>query len=216
MLFLELGDLLLLDERVGVELAEDWRVDVEFDEGGLDFAVYFKEEVLHIVEESFGLFTVFEVDKDVASVAISMDKVVLHKHLKEGSSPNSCDHLIQRTRMFNIISHRESINKSLNQHRLFRPALHHLREIHSRVKSKILAKSIHILSLNPEIYLLSQCPLHRIRPHRNLESTRYFREHFAYEKQDLHIHFDKSIHPRVPYLYSYFLFIVDCFVDLAH
>ena len=114
MLFLELGDLLLLDERVGVELAEDWRVDVEFDEGGLDFTVDFEEEVLHVVEESLGLFAVFEVDKDVASVAISMDKVVLHKHLKEGSSPNSCDHLIQRTRMFNIISHRESINKSLN------------------------------------------------------------------------------------------------------
>lgn len=78
MLLLELSHLLLLEERVSVELTEDGGVDVGFDEGSLDLPVDLQEEVLHVVEEPSHLLPVFQAYEDVTPVAICVDEVVLH------------------------------------------------------------------------------------------------------------------------------------------
>ena len=168
---LELSNFIFLLQRVCVQLSKNGCVYIEFNKCCLNFSVDFQEEILEIVEESSRFLSIFKTDKNIPTMTVCMNKIMLHKHLEERCCTYSCNHLIQRTRVLHVVSNRKSVYKSLDQDWLFCSSFHYLWEIYRRIESEIFTKCVHILCLNSKIYLLGQSSLHWFRSYRNLKSA---------------------------------------------
>lgn len=119
-----------------------------------------------LAEETGGLLGDF--DQDISTVAISMDKVVLHQHLKESSCAETSYHRIERMYVLLEVSHWHSFHKTFHKNRVSGLLLEGYREIHVFIIDEMFVERDKVVFLNIEVYLINQCLLKRFFSNRNL------------------------------------------------
>lgn len=149
-------------------------------------------------------------------MAISVDEVILHQHLKESSGSKAGDNFIEWVPNFFIVSHGYSLDEGLDQHSVLGVLLEGKREVNIMAFLKHPIESVEILHLESEIDLLSQSSLKRRLAYGDLHRWREERGEITQKKHKVHVSLNIFIHVWVTHFYCHLFPLVFCTVDLAY
>lgn len=154
--------------------------------------------------------------QDIASVAVSMDKIVLHQHLEEGCGTQTRNHCVQRVPVVLEVSHRHSLHEGLDKYGVPGLVLESLWEFYALVALKMSVKDLEVVLLDVEIYLVDESLLEGVLAHRDLVGLGEKGQKFTNPEHDVDISLDVLVDLRVAHLHSHFVSLVDPPVHLAH
>jgi hypothetical protein len=176
--------------------------------------LYFLNDVgFDLAEEGGRLFGYF--DQDVAPVTVSVDKVVLHEHFKEGSGPEAGNDGVEGVFVGLEVCHRDAFHESLDEDRVAGALLECLREADVFVAVEVAVEDVEIVLFDVEIDLVNKGLLQRALPDRNFEALGEEGEESTDSEENVDISLDVLVHFRVSHLHRHLLAAVYSFVDLA-
>ena len=114
----------------------------------------FADVLLDLAEEAEGLLADFH--QDVATVAVSVNKVILHEHLEESGSAQPSDHCVQWMSILLEVGHGHSLNEGLDEDRIPGHLLESLRETDLLVADKVLVENVQVVLLDVEVDLVDE------------------------------------------------------------
>ena len=107
-----LHDVQLLGATLNIQHLESLSVEVHAFNGCFKVEESLFDVRGDLTEHRVGLL--LYLDEDVASVAVSVDEVILHQHLEKCNRTQSSDHFVQDMSIFLVVSHGHSFDESLN------------------------------------------------------------------------------------------------------
>lgn len=114
--------------------------------------IFLDHIVPNLAKETRGLLGDF--DQNIAAVAIGMDEVILHQHLKESRSAETSNDRIEGMRIFLEICHWHSLHETLHKYRVSGLLLKGDREVHIFIVDEMLVEGNQVVLLNVEVYLI--------------------------------------------------------------
>lgn len=143
------------------------KVQVEF---FLKLPEFFADVLLDLAEEAEGLLRDFH--QDVASMTVSMNKVILHEHLEESGGAQPSNHCVQWMSILLEVSDGHSLDEGLDEDRISGHFLESLGKTDLLVAYKVLVENVKVILLNVEVDLVDESLLQRVLTYWNFVSFR--------------------------------------------
>lgn len=129
-------------KRVNLELGLQSEADI------FEAISYFRHKVVRFI---------LDLNEYVSTVAICMNEIILHQHLKESSWPESSDDFVHRMPVSLVVADGNTFDESLNKYWIFSTFLEGRGEVHVAIFLEHFVENIEISHLKGEVDLISQC-----------------------------------------------------------